>query len=171
MKGFVNVTLFDGYYADRYKANINGEIYSVKKNTIMKLHDMGDYYSITLKKKGIEKWVSVHRLIAEMFIPNPENLSDVHHINGNKHDNRVENLKWVDKKTHHRAHKAKPVACIKDGVIIKIYPAIKAVREDGHSDNAVCYCCNHKLKYKSHHGLQWEFLENVSSDLINKYLN
>ena len=56
------------------------------------------YEQIFLYKNNTKKYKSVARLVAEAFIPNPENKPEVDHINTIRNDNRVENLRWVTKK-------------------------------------------------------------------------
>lgn len=52
------------------------------------------YQRIVLMKDAVKKRYMCHRLVAQEFIPNPENKPFINHINGNKADNRVENLEW-----------------------------------------------------------------------------
>ena len=56
----------------------------------------GNYLSVTLSANGKGKRYSVHRLVAMAFIPNPNNLPQVNHINGIRNDNRVGNLEWCN---------------------------------------------------------------------------
>src|SRR6266516_5570453 len=56
------------------------------------------YIQTGLKINNVYKTIAVHILVARVFIPNPENKPHVNHINGIKHDNRVDNLEWVTPK-------------------------------------------------------------------------
>ncbi len=54
------------------------------------------YFMVSLQKNNRKKWYSIHRLVALHFIENPKQLPIVHHIDGDKKNNRVENLQWCD---------------------------------------------------------------------------
>lgn len=73
--------------------NTRGE-WKLRKNTNKK----GSYFNVILVDGLNKKSEKIHRLVAKAFIPNPENKPMVNHINGNKQDNRVENLEWVTSK-------------------------------------------------------------------------
>lgn len=53
------------------------------------------YLLVGLRKEGKQKFISVHRIVASAFIPNIENKKQVNHIDGNKLNNKVNNLEWV----------------------------------------------------------------------------
>jgi len=80
---------------DNYEISNLGNIRT--NNCIRKLHKKR-YIQIDLYNGTICKWFLVHRLVAIAFISNPDNKPEVDHINRNKHDNRVENLRWVTSK-------------------------------------------------------------------------
>ena len=55
------------------------------------------YAKVRLMHQGKDKTMRVHRLVAEAFIPNPEGKTTINHIDGNKENNRVDNLEWADR--------------------------------------------------------------------------
>lgn len=83
---------------DNYQISNLGRIYSKKKRTCLKVKKLGNsgYYQVRLSKDGKYIYKNLHRILAETFIPNPNNYRTVNHINGNKLDNRISNLEWAD---------------------------------------------------------------------------
>lgn len=83
-------------YESIYKISDLGRVWSCYKNDLKKIQEFSKtkYKFVTLYKDGNGKIFSVHRLVAEAFIPNPENKPCVDHINTMKDDNRAENLRW-----------------------------------------------------------------------------
>ena len=87
---------------DYYYIYENGDVKSLARKRAKKLkHNKktNGYYQVHLMKDcGGLKYISVHRLVALAFIDNPNNLSQVNHINGDKSKNNIENLEWTTPK-------------------------------------------------------------------------
>lgn len=117
------------------------------------------YLQVGLCKDKKIKPAHVHRLVAQAFIPNPDNLSEVDHIDGNKLNNKVENLQWISHSDNMRKAckgydgKPKPVICIETG---KVYKTIKEANRELHIPEAVVSAIV-RGEFPAYRGLHFEY--------------
>ena len=84
----------DGY--DNYEISNQGNVRNTDTGRILKLRkNCGGYLDVHLSKNGIGKKFTIHRLIGLYFIPNPQNLREIDHIDQDKANNSITNLRWV----------------------------------------------------------------------------
>ena len=86
-------------YEGLYQVSNFGRVRSSYTNRILtEVKNTGGYLLVTLCKNNIKSTKLIHRLVAEVFIPNPENKPQVNHIDENKTNNSVDNLEWMTAK-------------------------------------------------------------------------
>ena len=139
------------------------------KGRILSLTTKPDGYVVCeLWVKGKREHVRINRLVATAFVPNPENKPHVDHINGLKHDNRAENLRWCTQKENnnfdlYKEKQKNKINCSKkvyqytlDNKLVAVYPSAKEVkRRLGYCDANIGRCCNGKQK--SSNGYKWSY--------------
>lgn len=173
------ITGYEGYYevsdagmvrsVDRYITDVNG-VTRLLKGSEMKLSESVQkdraegYPVVNLRKNNTSLVTPVHVLVAKAFIPNPNNLPTVNHIDGNKKNNRVENLEWAsyaENNTHALIHGLRhPRGNMVDqytidGKYIATYKsACEASRETGFSRCGISHCLNGRSRQSS--GFVWK---------------
>ncbi len=154
----------------RFNSGTYGGYFTVKEKILKpSLHKNG-YYSVQLCKNGGRKRITIHKLVATVFIPNPNNYPQINHKDENKTNNSVENLEWCDSKYNSnygtRNERLRTINQLKyskfvlqydlNNVFIKRYRSIgEASRETNISRKCISYVCNHQRKTAG--GYKWVF--------------
>ncbi len=165
-------------YRDIYEVSTNGEVRSLlRKNRILAQHVRNGYRAVGLYngKLHTKNTVNVHILVGKAFIENPEDKSQINHINGNKEDNCVENLEWTtpQENTKHalktklaKPHPKRVRQYSYDGnEHIATYDSIiEAAKQTGANDRHISCVC--KGKRYSTGGFVWKYdIEEVAQSI------
>ena len=124
------------------------------------------YLVVEISKNGEKKNYYVHRLVAEAFLNNPENLPQVNHKDENPLNNNVNNLEFCtciyncnfgSRSYRSAKSRSKKILCVESG---KIYTSIREIeRQLGFSTSSISKCCNKKVGYKTVGGLHWKYAD------------
>lgn len=116
-----------------------------------------EYKSVGLYKDNKSKMLAIHRLVAEAFIPNIDNLPCVNHIDKDKHNNNANNLEWCTCQYNTQYSKAIPVIQydLQDNYIQEFVSSAEAQRKTKIGRNHICECC--KGKRKTAGGYVWRY--------------
>lgn len=134
--------------------NINNQ-FKNKEYNLKKIINKDGYYVINLKNSNHKNKIHrINRLVAMAFIPNPENKLQVNHIDGNKKNNKVENLEWCTAKEN-KQHAQKNGLIRKktilkldlNGNVLQKYETVREASELNNLDyTTIIKCCNGKCK-------------------------
>lgn len=129
----------------------HGKVQLLKPNKAKK-----GYYSIGLSKDGKVKRFYVHRIVAEVFIPNPHGYPEVNHLDEDKTNNSVDNLEWVTHKNNAAYSLNKKVICLETG---QVFDCILQAKEwlGLKSHAPIGLCCQGKRKHAG--GYSWKYYE------------
>lgn len=165
-------------YYPNYMVSNMGRVKSLNyrrtgREKIMKPSKMNSgYLLICLRKNGVKKFYSLHRLVAMAFLPNPNNYPQVNHKDENKQNNCIKNIEWCDAKYNlhygtarertikgliNNSKISKPVIKMdKTNKIIAEFPSIAEVqRQLGFSKSSISKCCLGKQKTCG--GYKWKY--------------
>lgn len=165
-------------YEGLYQINNYGEVKSLYNyrgvGNLLKQRIKKGYYTIGLRKNNLRKWYYVHRLVAQAFIPNSNNLPQINHKDENKLNNCVDNLEWcsasynnsygnrLEKVSRSNKLKKKVLQFDINGNMLQEYNSIAEASKITNVDRkGISNCINKKNNRKTAGGYIWKLKSEV----------
>jgi hypothetical protein len=147
-----------------YKISNYGRLYSIKLGRILfPQFDMNGRLTVRLRVDEKQKMYFVYRLVAELWIPNPDNLPQVEHIDKDLKNNHVMNLRWSTALANVHHSLARKVAQIDlDGNVLQEWDCIcDAAKSIGGRSSSISSCCAGRIKtYKE---FMWTYVDSLDA--------
>ena len=151
-------------YEGLYAVTSCGKVWSYRNECFLKPKaNSKGYLYVCLCKDGQRKWCRIDRLVAEAYIPNPDNLPQINHKDENKANNCLQNLEWCDAKYNHnygtineKISNSKKIPILQydlDGNFIREWPSATDVGREVNKGISNCLRC----KAKSAYGYVWKY--------------
>ena len=146
-------------YEGLYAITSCGKVWSYKKKKFLKPWNNGvGYLLVNLFKDRERKFYLIHRLVAETYIPNPDNLPQVDHIDNDKTHNYLNNLQWITHRDNNRKSKNKPILQFDlDGNFIREWLCANDIGRTARVN--ISYCL--KGRIKTAYGFIWKYKEDT----------
>lgn len=163
MEEWKNIESFEGYQVSN-----EGRIKNSKGNILKCEKSCWGYLRVGLWKDGKQAHKQIHRLVAEAFLPNPQNLPQVNHKDENKQNNSAENLEWcnaeynmnygdrnkkISSKLSRRVDQIDKVT----GEVVRQWESTNECGRNGFNQSCVSECAIGKLK--THKGYVWKYIQ------------
>jgi len=148
-----------------------GSKMSLKGKILKPIKCTGGYLCIDLCKEGTKKRYLIHRLVAQAFIPNQDNLPCINHKDENPYHNNVDNLEYctqkyninygtrtqraVEKQRNHPNKSKKVYQYTLDNQLVKVWDSTMECQRNGFNNSNVGKCC--RGEYKQHRGFRWSY--------------
>lgn len=136
-------------YYSRYSINSEGVVLNNERNTIVKpMISTSGYHYVHLVKDRKKETKYIHRLVGEVFLDNLENYPQIDHIDGNKLNNSVDNLRWVTASQNSLAYGSKERAEARKKSVVATFIDGKEITFKSRKEAAEYFQCSpSKIKY------------------------
>lgn len=161
-------------YDGKYQVSDLGRVRRAGKRVLKPQERNHGYLSVWLYDgHNNAKQISIHRLVASAFVPNPMRKPEVNHLDEDKKNNRAENLEWCTRKenvvygtatertarANTNGKKSKKIGQYsREGELIRVFPSLQEAGRNGFAPGNICRCANGNPNYSHAYGYLWKYI-------------